>query len=98
MLRKKFAFFQPHHNEEIKKLKVCEKIRKGKFVGPIPPTDLCSICRVFLMSDRFLGEEFHRRMGIRISLPDSFEATQRLGEFIAAERPWSTHIKLIGRG
>jgi organic radical activating enzyme len=65
MAEKQFAYFKPHVDEEKKKLVICSDLKEGNSVDAEPPyTDLCSKCRVFLMSDRFLGEEFHKIIGI----------------------------------
>jgi hypothetical protein len=65
MAEKQFAYFEPHVDEERKKLIICSNLRKGNSVEADPPYQgLCSKCRAFLMSDRFLGEEFQKRVGI----------------------------------
>lgn len=65
MAEKQFAYFKPHVDEEKKKLVICSDLKDGNSVEAEPLNkDLCGKCRVFLMSDRFLGEEFHKRIGI----------------------------------
>jgi hypothetical protein len=66
VLAKKFALFPPHEDEERKKLPACLELRAGKAKQDYHVLDkrLCEACRVFLMSDRFLGEPFNKLTGI----------------------------------
>lgn len=65
MIEKKFLLFPPHEREETKKLSICSELRNGKG-GQYGILDrkLCENCRVFLMSDRFLGQHFSQVTGI----------------------------------
>ena len=51
MMKKKFVTFGPHVYEECRFLENCGDTANKN----------CNICRVILMRDRFLGEEFHRK-------------------------------------
>ena len=53
--RKKFIRFQPHVHEECRFLQNCS----------IMGSSNCGICRVILMRDRFLGEEFHKQVELK---------------------------------
>lgn len=66
MVAKKFLLFPPHEEEERKKLLICSELRSGKtgLDYQILDRNLCENCRVFLMSDRFLGEPFNKLTGI----------------------------------
>ena len=66
MLAKKFVLFPPHEEEEEKKLRLCSELRagKGKRDYHILDEKLCEVCRVFVMSDRFLGGGFNKLTGI----------------------------------
>jgi len=64
-MEKKFAFFKPHVDEEKDKLRKCSYLRNGEKIDFSPPdSDLCESCRVFLMSDRFMGENYYEKTGI----------------------------------
>jgi len=52
---KKFVRFEPHVHEECRFLQNCKKMGNTN----------CGICRVILMRDRFLGEEFHKQVELK---------------------------------
>lgn len=54
-IRKKFVRFSPHVYEENRFLKNCNESQEK----------YCDKCRVILMRDRFLGEEFHELAGLK---------------------------------
>jgi hypothetical protein len=66
VVAKKFLLFPPHLDEEKKKLPACLELRAGKRTLDYQVLDksLCEACRVFIMSDRFLGEPFNKLTGI----------------------------------
>lgn len=54
-IRKKFVRFEPHVHEECRFLQNCRMMGNTN----------CGICRVILMRDRFLGEEFHKQVELK---------------------------------